>query len=164
MQTQIQGKANALEVHGVNSYCGPAVISAITGLSTDAAAAEINKVRGKPYWFEVKGAYLPELKQALKNLNHKTEDIPYFAGSSVFQVLTSIKKDGYYIALLGPSQPHFVLLEKRASERWITDNRIKTPMKAEGSVMLRHNVLAITFVGEREKLINLFEEWGIGGY
>jgi hypothetical protein len=161
MKRQTQG-SSINQVHGKNSYCGPAVLSSITNLSTDEIATLINRNRALPDYYEVTGAYLHELKKILTDLHYSTQEIPYYNDSSVFTVLSTIKKDGYYIALIGPARPHFLLLEKAGPERFICDNHTKIPMKAEGSARLSQRVLQLLYVGERQKIINIFEEWGIG--
>jgi hypothetical protein len=164
MNRQIQAKSQINQVHGKNIYCGPAVLSSITGLSTDEIATRINRNRALPDYYEVTGAYLHELKQVLTDLNFPSQEVPYYSDSSVFNVLSTIKQDGYYIALIGPLRPHFLLLEKKGNNRFLCDNHTKTPMRAEGSARLSQRVLQLLYVKEREKTINIFEEWGIGGY
>jgi hypothetical protein len=141
MQTS---KSNIKEITGGNIFCGPAVLTAITGIPTNEIAELINEIRHRPYYAEVKGAYIEELLQVLTRIGgYKTTKIPFVENSSVFFTLTSIRLDGFYILTL-PS--HFVLVEKQGGDRFIVDNGLKTPMRAEGSARLDQKVLQCYFV------------------
>ena len=51
-------------------YCGPAIISAITGRSAECAAAWINKIRDRNIYSQVKGTYSKEIAQVLFRLGY----------------------------------------------------------------------------------------------
>jgi len=139
------------EVQGGNVFCGPAVISGITGASTDKVAELINRYRGRPWYAEVKGAYSHELISVLDTLGY--DSVKYgnpYINSSLFFCLTILKKNGFYIATL-PN--HFVLIEKTDSDRFFCDNRTKTPMRAEGSARLSQRVIELIYAEKREKRV-----------
>lgn len=58
--------------HGKNRYCGPAAISAVTGVSTDEAAAVVRHLTGKR---SVKGMHDGEMVRALSALGATVQEI-----------------------------------------------------------------------------------------
>src|SRR6266702_6471220 len=134
-------KSTIKEVQGSNVFCGPAVLAAITGIPTNEIAELINEVRHLPYYREVKGAYIEELLSTLTKIGgYRSTKINFLSNSSLFFTLTTIKQEGFYIVTL---EHHFVLIEKQGGERYICDNGLKTPMKAEGSARLNQKVLQV---------------------
>lgn len=55
---------------GKNHYCGPCVISIVSGIDTDAAAARIREYSGQR---AVKGAGIPYVRQVMRDLGVQTE-------------------------------------------------------------------------------------------
>lgn len=58
--------------HGKNRYCGPAAISAVTGVSTDEAAAVTRMLTGRR---SVKGMHDGEMVRALQALGCRVEEV-----------------------------------------------------------------------------------------
>ncbi len=89
----------------------------------------------------IKGAYIEELLSTLTKIGgYRSTKINFLSNSSLFFTLTTIKQEGFYIVTL---EHHFVLIEKQGGERYICDNGLKTPMKAEGSARLNQKVLQV---------------------
>ena len=131
--------SNIKEITGGNVFCGPAVLSAITGIPTNEIAELINEVRHVPYYREVKGAFIEEILATLDKIGgYKATRIDFLSNSSLYFILATVRADGFYILTL---PHHFVLAEKVGSERYICDNGLKTPMRAEGSARLNQKVL-----------------------
>src|SRR5204863_9751019 len=90
--------SNIKKVIGTNVFCGPAVLSAITGIPTNEIAELINEVRHVPYYREVKGAFIEELIATLNKIGgYRATPINFLSNSSLFFTLTTIKQDGFYI-------------------------------------------------------------------
>ena len=122
---------------GINQYCGPAVLSALTGESTDRCAAVISAVSGKR---EIKAVELGHLKEALKKLRFDVEETN-FGGSTLYGTLYRMHTfDGLYII----SVPHHVVaVEVKGTEIYICDNHCKTPLDIKQSVRLTQKVNSV---------------------
>jgi len=82
---------------GLNHYCVPAVMSALTGRSTDECAAVITSINGKQ---EIKAVNVPDIIKAFKKLNLIIDEVPP-AARTLFGVLSSLAaKDGTYLILV----------------------------------------------------------------
>lgn len=68
-----------------STWCGPAAISAVTGLDYEVIAAAINNDRNRMPKAAIKGAYLHELQRALTALGFRTRivDFPWRPGRSL---------------------------------------------------------------------------------
>lgn len=118
---------------GLNQYCGPSVLSSLTGESTDRCAAVISAVSGKK---EIKAVQKTHIVEALKRLRFSVENLD--GGSTLFGVINRLHdKDGMYIIFV-PS--HVVAIEVKNEEIYICDNHTKTPIDIRQSARLTQRV------------------------
>ena len=123
---------------GNNQFCGPSVLSAITGINTDEAAAVIQSVTGS--YKPVRGVLLKDLMQAFRQLGYKTIEEPW-VGSSVFSALYSLHgKDGNYVFMV---PGHFIAIESNGNHKYICDNHTKSPINVSSSARLGMKVAAL---------------------
>lgn len=134
---------------GSNRFCGPSVISAITGLNTDAVVREVNKLRNKSFFTPVRGMYMHELQAILTKLdsNIKTEmQGEQYKRQSLFRLLFHLP-DGLYI-LQVPG--HFILIESETKDgitkKYILDNHTKVPINLGSSARLQQEVVLVVKV------------------
>ena len=123
---------NLKEVNfGLNQFCGPAVISALTGKSTDECAAVISAVSGRQ---EIRGVQVAHLIEAFKRLKFDMAKIDSY-GYSLFGNLNVLaSKPGMYIVLV---PKHVVAVEVTEDKHlFLVDNHSKSPIPAEGSARL----------------------------
>lgn len=121
---------------GFNKFCGPAVLSILTGKSTDECANVISRISGS---YKVTGVQLNHLLEAASKLGFTQESIT--PKRSLFSTIISIvDRDGMYIVTL-PN--HFVVLEIKNKEVFFCDNHTKHPIKAASSARLGQEVIAI---------------------
>lgn len=128
---------NLKEVNiGHNRFCGPAVLSILTGKSTDECAYAITRVNGQ---YNVAGVQLSDLLKAADNLGFTCE-----AGQvngSLFRTLSGmVNNEGIYIVTI---PKHFVCIEVKDKKIYFCDNHTKEPIPAASSARLGMNVLAI---------------------
>jgi hypothetical protein len=122
---------------GMNQYCGPAVLSALTGESTDRCATVISAVSGKR---EIKAVEKHHLKQALAKLRFDVEDT-IFAGSSLYGTLYRMHThDGLYVIFV---PHHIIAVEVKGTEIYICDNHTKTPLDIKQSARLTQKCEAV---------------------
>lgn len=128
-----------------NKFCGPSVISAICGISTDHAADVINLIRGKvPIRTKVTGVYMHELKNAFRYLRYNCEDIKY--DGRLFSFLTSSMAEGIYVIMI---PGHFIAIEVNGNHKYICDNHTKEPINAAVSARAMQKVIAVIKVTKR---------------
>lgn len=129
------GEENMTNLHainfGVNQFCGPAVMSALTGKSTDECAAVISAVSGRQ---EIKAVQVAHLIEAFKRLKFEMKELPRL-GYSLFTNLSALSnKPGMYIVLV---PKHVVAVEVTEDKKlYLVDNHSKDPLPAEGSARL----------------------------
>ena len=126
--------SNFSEVFGINEYCGPAVLSALTGKSTDLCAAVISAVSGKNV---IKAVEYNHLLEAIKRLNFEAQ-IVSIPARSLFGVISAlINIDSKYIIAV-PN--HYVAVEIISKTAFFIDNHTKQPMNAIASARLTQEV------------------------
>ena len=120
---------------GMNKYCGPAVLSILTGRSTDDCAYTIAKINGR---YDVKGVTTSDLLKAADKLGFASEEAPI--GSSLFGTFVRLANtDGMYvISILNPN--HFVTIEVADKKIYLCDNHTKEPIPAESSARMAQKV------------------------
>lgn len=119
---------------GLNQYCGPAVLSALTGKSTDECAAIISSVSGRA---EIKAVAKEHLKEALKRLKFDVEETS-FASSTLYMTLFRIHDyDGLYVVFV---PRHVIAIEVLGNQIFICDNHCKTPLDTRQSSRLTQHV------------------------
>lgn len=129
---------NLNTIKGMNIYCGPAVLAAITGLSTNECAVAISRVTGRS---EIKAVEMTQLIKTLNNLRCDAEKLePLFSGNTtLFRVLTDIHSSpGFYIIGL---PKHVVAIEVSSDEKiYFIDNHTKEPIPANSSARMMQRV------------------------
>lgn len=123
---------------GKNTFCGPSVISAIAGCTTDEAEALIQSVRGNRK--KVVGAYLSELTEVFRELNYSVSSLRGLENQSIFSSMFRIRDDGYYVFLI---PGHFIAIEVNGNNRFICDNHTKSPINLSNSARLNQKVLGV---------------------
>lgn len=122
---------------GFNRFCGPSVLSILTGRSTDDCAKIISQVNGS---YDVRGVWTKDLLEAAKRMGFKNEDMN-LRNSSLFRALHSIARiDGLYIVTL---TGHFVCIEVANGKVFFCDNHTKEPIPAASSARLSMNVESV---------------------
>lgn len=122
---------------GLNQYCGPAVLSAITGESTDRCAAVISAVSGKKV---IKGVQASHLKEAFRRLRFDVINInPVGVFSSRLHglIMELSNSDGFYIIIV---PGHFIAIEVLKGQVYLVDNASKSPLPANSSARLMQRV------------------------
>lgn len=129
---------------GENKYCGPAVLSSITGISTDEAERIINSVRNVDVSRKVTGVWANELRKALEILGWKSYDIPKVGRRSIFSCMMTMNSPGVYLFYI----PHHVLAIEIGNDgkRYILDNHTKKALSLSNSARLGQRVLAVVKV------------------
>lgn len=127
---------------GLNKFCGPAVLSILTGRRTDDCAYTISTItRG----YDVRGVQLADLLKAADKLGFSSEEAP--TGSSLFGTFIKLSNsDGMYIITI-PN--HFVIIEVLDKKIYFCDNHTKEPIPAESSARMGQKVLAANRVWKR---------------
>ena len=102
---------------GTNQFCGPSVMSAICGITTDEAEAVIQSITKSSK--KVTGVWDSDLKKAFESLKYEITNQSHLHGLSIFKAIFSLQgKDGYYIFVVGN---HFIAIE-------VNGNHTKSPI------------------------------------
>ncbi len=121
---------------GTNQFCGPSVISAICGITTDEAVAVLQNVIGNTR--KVTGVYERDLIKAFDRLNYRSTKWRIL-GRSIFSNMLSLV-DGVYVFMV---PGHYVAIEVNGSHRYICDNHTKSPINVSSSARLGMKVVSI---------------------
>jgi hypothetical protein len=125
------------EINGNNKFCGPSVLSAIAGITTDEAEAIIQSIVGSTK--AVRGVYYSDLKKAFHSLKFKTVDVPNISNHTVFSALYRLhRQDGTYVFMV---PGHFIAIEANGNHKYICDNHTKEPINVSSSARLGMKVL-----------------------
>lgn len=137
---------NLKEVNiGSNKFCGPAVLSILTGKSTDECAYAITRVNGN---YNVQGVTVNDLIKAADGLGFNCIKVNQI-GRSLFSVLTSlVNQEGIYIVMI---PRHFVCIGVKERQIYFCDNHTKEPIKAESSARLSQSVECLYRVSKKPK-------------
>lgn len=122
---------------GLNQYCGPSVLSALTGESTDRCAAVISAVSGRK---EIKGVQTAHLMEAFRRLRFDTIKIDSIGRTLYGTLLKLSDNDGFYIVIV---PHHFVAIEIINNQIYLVDNHSKSPLLANSSARLSQKVEAV---------------------
>jgi hypothetical protein len=125
---------NLKEVHGLNIYCGPAVLSALTGKSTDECAAVISAITGQTV---IKAVAMHDITRALNRLRFDTIKVETIARTLYGTLLRLSSMDGFYIVAV---PKHVVAIEVKAGRIYLIDNHTKEPLLASSSSRLMQSV------------------------
>jgi len=123
---------------GLNQYCGPAMLSALTGRSTDDTAAVLMQVSGKQV---IKAIEVSYIIKALQKLRFVVEKQKLFH-RSLYGVLTHLavsKNNGMFFVLV---PHHVVAVEVTDDKVYLVDNASKAPIDASASARLSQAVEA----------------------
>jgi len=137
---------NAVNV-GMNKYCGPAVLSILTGKSTDECARVISSINGQ---YNVVGVELHHLLQAADRLGFDNTFVDPASSFYGTLVRLAVRGDGMYIITV-PN--HFVAIEVSNKKVYFCDNHTKEPMPASASARLLQKVLRVNQVFKRPETI-----------
>ena len=119
---------------GFNHYCGPAVLSVLTGRSSDDCAYAISCVNGN---YKVKGVLVPDLILAADRLGYELREVQV-PGSSLFMIASVLSHaEGQYIIVV---PKHYVIIEIKDGVIQLCDNHTKTPIKLQSSARLSQKV------------------------
>lgn len=126
---------NLKEVNfGLNQYCGPAVLSALTGKSTDECASVIAAISGSR---EIKAVLIKDLLKALEKLRFTSTKIEVPA-YSLFGTLSILSRtDGLYVIAV---PRHVVAVEVINNQIYLIDNHTKQAIDAKASARLTQKV------------------------
>lgn len=137
---------------GMNQYCGPSVLSVLTGENTDRCAAVISAVSGKQ---TIKAVEKGHLREALKRLRFTVEDT-VFRGSTLYSTLHMMhKREGKYVVFV---PEHVIAIEVTSKDIYICDNHTKTPIDVKQSARLAQRVIDVWKVVAKEPPILLRSE------
>jgi hypothetical protein len=137
-------------IEGMNQYCGPAVLSIITGKSTDECASILAEVCGQREIREIK---LPDLIKTCKKLRFYV--IERDADCSLFSLMHMIHNyDGMYIVVV---KKHVIAVEVSEGNVLLCDNHTKEPINGAASARLSQLALAC-FKVEPKPPAQLLEE------
>jgi len=129
---------------GKNEFCGPSVLSAICGISTDEAAAVLSSITGRN---KVAGIYIRELKSAFNQLGYNCVDVLLARGTSLSASPVPLHgKDGQYIFTI---PGHFIAIELNGNHKYICDNHTKEPINVGASARLSMRVQHVFKVVKR---------------
>lgn len=128
----------------MNKFCGPAVLSILTGKSTDECARVISRINGQ---YNVAGVRLSDLLKAADKLGY--DQYPAIPANSLYGTivrLTLANDDGMFIITV-PN--HFVVIEIKDKKAFFCDNHTKEPIPAASSARLGQPVLNANKVFKR---------------
>lgn len=120
----------------MNKYCGPAVLSILTGKSTDECASVISRINGQ---YKIQGVQLNHLLIACSKLNLKHESIE--PSGSLYRTLTGLasSENAIYLIMV---PGHFVVVEVKDKIPYFCDNHTIEPIPAASSARLLQKVVA----------------------
>lgn len=128
-----------------NGWCGPAVISSITGCTTDEAAKVIQEIRGNSR--QVVGVDHTDLCEAFKRLGYNTTYYTHLARAGNLFYVLSILSDGVYVIIV---PGHYICIEVDGPRRYICDNHTKKPLNASISSRGMQRVMMVIGVEKHE--------------
>lgn len=120
---------------GLNQFCGPAVLSILTGLDTDTCAEAITEVNGK---HKITGVNSHDLIKAGNNLGLEFEENEIFQGRSLFWTASVLVNfEGMYLITI---PKHYIAIEVHNKQIQICDNHTKTPIDLQNSARLSQKI------------------------
>lgn len=126
------------DVQGINKFCGPSVLSAIAGITTDEAESLIQRITGSSR--AVRGVYMSDLKKAFQSIGYNTADVQWI-GHSVFSAVVGLHgRDGTYVFMV---PGHFIAIESNGNKKYICDNHTKEPINVSSSARLGMKVVSL---------------------
>lgn len=123
---------------GSNKYCGPAVLSILTGKDTDEC---VRAIRSVDYAYGGREVKIGDLVKVINKLGMQANLIPELDGASLFATFHNISlHDGMYLILV---PRHVVCAEVTNGKILFCDNHTKTPISAENSARLGQRALQV---------------------
>ena len=119
---------------GMNKFCVPSVMSALTGRSTDECAAVISGINGKK---EIKAVDVPDIIKAFKKLRFDVAECTMPSRTLYGNLSLLSNKDGLYLFLV---PKHIVAIRIDAGQIQIVDNASREPLDAKQSARLTQQV------------------------
>ena len=132
------------KIKGRNRYCGPAVISALTGCTTDEAAVVIRSIS---FQESVKGVHTHHLRRALHAFNVATYSQRDVKGKTLTQWLKATDRPSGKVFLVVAGN-HFQIVTGR---RYL-DNATKTPVSVKDEKVRGRSRVEEVFVLDAGKL------------
>src|ERR1700687_1487959 len=87
---------------GLNHFCVPSVMSALTGRSTDECAAVISSINGRT---EIRAVNVPDIIKAFQKLRFDVEEQTVYSRMLYGVLMGLSKSDGLYLVLV----PHHIV-------------------------------------------------------
>lgn len=137
---------NLKEIHGMNQFCGPGVLSALTGKSTDECAAVISAVSGRS---EIRAVQPGHLLEALRRLRFRTIKLEPTARSLYGNLLHLADNTNSFYVIGVPK--HVVAVEVAENQIYLIDNHSKLALPAGSSARLMQKVDLIYKVVKKEE-------------
>lgn len=139
---------------GDNKYCGPAVLSILTGKSTDECASILGAIQGR---HNVREVSLDDMAKACKKLRFNVTLVPNTENSSLFYSFhTLYQYPGMYVVAV---KKHVVAVEvTEDKEIYLCDNHTKEPINAGISARLGMKCLGIYKVTAKDPAVLISEK------
>jgi len=133
---------------GFNKYCGPSVLSILTGRSTDECARVIQSINGQ---YDIRGVLLTDLLRAADKLGFDQINVNV-NDMSLFRALITLapKGNAQYIVTV-PN--HFVCVEVADNKIYFCDNHTKDPIPAASSARLQMLVISVHRIVKRKDFV-----------
>jgi hypothetical protein len=136
------------DARGKNTYCGPAALAAVFGISTRVAAAHLRMVSGRKNIFGVHEHHLEAVMVRLGGDVHVVEEVEHLDGlmrpfHGSLERLAPLLDGGIYIVSL---THHYVALD--ASRMEVCDNHTKDPMPLSTYQFRRARVKYVWWIRE----------------
>ena len=119
---------------GLNKFCVPSVMSALTGRSTDECATIITSINGKK---EIKAVDIPDIIKAFQKLRFDIKECPTYSRTLYGNLNMLVDKDGLYLILV---PKHIVAIRVENKQIQIVDNASVQPLDAHSSARLTQQV------------------------
>ena len=119
---------------GLNKYCVPAVMSALTGRSTDECAAVITSINGRQ---EIKAVNTEDIIKAFKKLRFDIVNQIVYSRTLYGNLQRLASQDGNYLIIV---PKHIVAIRVENEQIQICDNQSKEPLDARNSARLTQQV------------------------
>lgn len=119
---------------GVNQYCVPAVMSALTGRSTDECAAVITSINGRHV---IRAVDTSDIIKAFKKLRFDLEEQSVRSRTLYGNLLRLSDNDGLYLIIV---PKHIVAIKVENNQVQICDNQSREPLDASASARLTQQV------------------------
>jgi hypothetical protein len=143
---------------GINTFCGPSVMSALTGKSTDECAAVISAVSGRQ---EIRAVSTAHLIEAFKRLRFDMIEVNRIGYSLYSNLMALSRNEGMYIVMV---PKHVVAVEVIDGHIFLVDNHSKQPLDASASARLSQKCEAVYKITERPQPKFLYTEVRITKY